>query len=217
MDRYRQSEADLNEAKLRAIREGRQQSVIDSARSTGYSSAGQPVVGFSDSRTPLVTGNSGLHGGNPRTNDLTWANQFRRNDNQIQSPAPLSASPAASPSAAAPSITQGVLNEILPLNPFANSFATSINLGNGADRYRGSTQFGASAPSISTLAQGGQNHAQRWSQSLANPQQGQRRPYIGGANNQNVAVDYSAGGKFSSYKPNSDPTLDRFTFASAFR
>lgn len=259
------SAAELREEQLRQIREAKAQDVINKAKSTGVSSAGQPVVGWADSRTPTVTGNSGLQGGAPRTDSLTWANQFQRNDSQLQAlPATTIGANQSryndiqkwggqraadlqqwgsdrykdvtqwgkdrysflngSNAPAQSGITQGVLNDI-----FANPFTGGFSFNGGFNNF----PIGG-APSIGTLAQGGQNHAQMWQEnalrgfqrvspfvasgtrSFTDYGQGSRRPYIGGAGG-DITKDFVAGGKYSSYKAGSDPTLDQFSFASAFR
>lgn len=222
------SAAELREEQLRQIREAKQQAVIANARETGYSAAGQPIIGMSDSVTPLVTGKSGLQGGSRPSDSLAWANQFRRNDSQLQTP--IAAVPVATPDVSAPSLTQGVLREI-SANPFAGSFNNfGVRSGQGGAPGYDNTP----APSISTLAQGGQNHAQMWQEnalrgfqrvspfvasgtrSFTDYGQGSRRPYIGGAGG-DMTKDFVAGGRYSSYKPGTDSTLDQFSFASAFR
>lgn len=118
----------------------------------------------------------------------------------------------------APTIAQEVQAQagINPLTPWNNN---RIELGIGGVK--------EVAPPISETVAGGMNHAQKWTKAgeynakawggstTFSNEEGTRKPFIAGADGKDVSGDYMAGGKFSSYKIGSDPTLDRGHWATA--
>lgn len=193
---------------------------------------GRPQLLHIDASAPYVNGPSGLSGGGRGLTDpLQWQNQFRRSDSQITRPElPGDQSQANQPQQAQPSITHQVLSEILPLNPFANSFSNNVSLNTGQGSNPTGLQFGAPPTHLDHwMANAGQfgkvNISPTGERSITSPYgqgyssigQGPRTPYIGGING-DATKDFVAGGKYSSAKAGSDPTLDpNFSFASAFR
>lgn len=202
---------------LRQLRDSR----ISEMKRSGETASGQPITGWQDSRTPIVgmktdpvTGRA-LSGGSGLTSNMNWDAKFK---SSFTGENPLA---AYRPSAVANPVQQA-LSEAIPTLPSIQTMAQGgMNhaqkwMSQGAELSPGATITTPMGPAQDIFDKYGNQHSPALTRFITTGK-ANRDPFIGGANGKNVASDYVAGGRYSSYKPNSDSTLDRFSWASAFR